>query len=73
MVNTTISQLKLKSRWRCVQDLPRQACYCEIAGQVVHNGTLRKAATTKLVNLAPRGIEKGGQMFGSASWPITSW
>lgn len=64
--------LLIKMRWRCMQELPGQACYCEIAGQAVCNGTLRRAATTKWLRLAPQGMEKVRQMFGSASWPITS-
>lgn len=36
-------------------------------------GTLRRAATTKWLSLAPQGMERVRQMFGSASWPITSW
>lgn len=55
-----------------MQDLPGQARYCETAGQVVPNGTLRTAATTKWLRLAPQGVEMVRQMFGSASGPITS-
>ncbi len=61
-----------KMRWRWLQELPGQARYCEIAGQVACNGTLRRAATTKWLRLAPQGVEMVRQMFGSVSWPITS-
>jgi len=56
-----------------MQECPGQVRYCERAGQVVHNGTLRKAATTKWLSLAPQGMEMVKQMFGLASWSITSW